>query len=138
MRAYTFTGVMVKPTDAVQGLNYRRLLLTAFFGGAMISSGLCLAPHLLLHLQILGLQRTLTVLQLSLYTCAAPVGHYWYQGLDYLFLQKCRWPQASVRFVLSKVCHTRSLYSCICHGMRPCVRCNDSAAICIAADGRDL
>lgn len=51
----------------------------------------------------------LTVPQPSLYSCAAPIGHYWYQGLDYLFLQKCRWPQASVRFVLSKVCHTCSI-----------------------------
>ncbi|CAK0784823.1 hypothetical protein CVIRNUC_008027 [Coccomyxa viridis] len=43
--------------------------------------------------------------------CAAPVGHYWYRSLDYLFLQKCRWPQASARFVLSKVAADTVLFT---------------------------
>lgn len=86
----------------MQGLDCRRLLLTAFFGGALISKGL--HPELNeLHATPLECSELLIVARLSLGTCAAPVGHYWYQGLDYLLLRRCGWPQASARFVLSKV-----------------------------------
>ena len=81
----------------LQELDARRLALTTLFGGALISEPTsCLSAYVTDPIQI-------TPLNLRPDGCAAPVGHYWYRSLDMLFLQKCRWPQASAHFVLSKV-----------------------------------
>lgn len=88
----------------LQELDARRLVLTTLFGGALISESLpCFPMSVADPFQLIFLSP-------SAIGCAAPVGHYWYRSLDYLFLQKCRWPQASARFVLSKVrLHSKNL-----------------------------
>ena len=87
----------------LQELDARRLILTTLFGGALISESTpCLSTNVADPFQF-------TYLSLSSTCHAAPVGHYWYRSLDYLFLQMCRWPRASAHFVLSKVgLHSRT------------------------------